>query len=126
MTFSARRISPASVLALIALFFAVSGQVSAESSTSTGLKPVTGISVSTVKSGGGMIMPGMVDTGIAHCPSGYFVLSGGWEYQDSITITTDLSGPAANNTAWEVEASNPPLGQAGHAYAVAYCGKFSH
>jgi hypothetical protein len=126
MRLQARRPSPALVVALLALFFALSGRTSAQNTTSAKLPPVTGIHVTLIKSGGGTIMPDSVDTGVAHCPAGYFVLSGGWEYQDTITINTDLSGPTDNLTAWQVEASNPPGGQAGHAYAVAYCGKFSH
>lgn len=125
MRLPARRPSPALVVALLALFFALSGRTSAQNMTAK-LPPVTGIHVTVIKSGGGTIQSDTVDTGVAKCPAGYFVLSGGWEYQGTVTINTDLSGPTDNLTAWEVEASNPPGGQPGHAYAVAYCGKFSH
>jgi hypothetical protein len=126
MRLPARRPSPALVVALLALFLAVSGRTSAANTTSAKLPPVTGIHVMLVKSGGGTIQPDSVDTGVAKCPAGYFVLSGGWEYQDTITINTDLSAPTETLTGWQVEASNPPLGRPGKAFAVAYCGKFSH
>ena len=126
MRLPARRPSPALVVALLALFFAVSGRTSAENTTSAKLPAVTGIHVTLIKSGGGTIQPDSVDTGDAKCPAGYFALAGGWEYQGSVTINTDLSSPTQNLTGWQVEASNPPGGNAGHAYAIAYCGKFSH
>jgi hypothetical protein len=120
-----RRPSPAMIVALAALFISLSGNPLAKGAAArTARAPVTGIQVRAVKSGGGEIPADSADQGEARCPHGFFVISGGWEYTDSVTITTTLSAPATDAEGWIVHAANPPLGQSGHGYVVAYCGKF--
>ena len=127
MRFSARLPSPAMIVALVALFFSLTGNPFAKGGAkSSASKPVTGIHVVGVSSGGGTIQPDSTDQGEAKCPHGYFVISGGWQYLGSITITTTSSVPAPNAQGWIVHAANPPLGQPGQGHVEAYCGKFLH
>ncbi len=116
-----RKPSPALVVAVLALFFAIYDGAAAR-----GPRPITGIVVESQISGGGTIDAGMVDRATVHCPGHDFVLSGGWDYQGSATITTDVSAPAGHNNAWAVEASNAPLGEPAKAHAIAYCAHFTH
>jgi hypothetical protein len=127
MSFSPRRPSPAMIVALVALFFSLTGNPFAKGGGSShAAKPVTGIHVEGVSSGGGTIQPDSTDQGEARCPQGFFVISGGWQYEGSITITTTSSVPSPDAKGWIVRAANPPLGQPGKAFAEAYCGKFLH
>jgi hypothetical protein len=120
-----RRPSPAMIVALVALFFSLTGNPFAKGGGSSG-RPVTGIHVMGVSSGGGTIPADSTDQGEARCPHGFFVISGGWQYSGSVTITTTSSVPSPDARGWIVRAANPPLGTPGHATAEAYCGKFLH
>ena len=123
MRFKLQRPSPAMVVALAALVFAVTQGASANLLT-IGATPVVGIHVQTIVHDG-TIAPDEVLQSSPECPKGWFALNGGADI--SSTGGAILASHVSQNLqAWDITLFNAPLAKSADVQSEVECAQFIH
>lgn len=118
MNIHVRRLSPAMLVALAALFVAIG---SGSFASAGALKPFTQFKLYTNVSQGGDVKAGQPSISVLDCPSGYLAISGGFAISGSATITVTESNAVHKDTAWRTVVANAPLGEDGHVVSTVQC-----
>lgn len=124
-----RKPSPALIVALVALFFAVGGSALAAGryliSSASQIKPsvvqqLRSLHLVSVEGPTVTVQPGTINDSFASCPTGYYVVSGGYGFAGGPGAHVYINHPVPPRT-WDVGASARGSSEAATVQAIAVC-----
>ena len=128
MNFFLRRPSPAMLVAVVALFFSLTGDPFAKSSRNGA--PVTGFDIKTIVSPDITMTPDSEHTVTGDCPAGFAAMSGGYVVNKAInSISVVEATPRHASHSWQLIFYDPPAllgGADGTVQAGVQCMKLTH